>query len=265
MVPVPPGRATLGLRRGGRFGWDNEFEAHAVEVPSFRIGAFKVTNGEFLEFIRSGGYRERSHWRPSDWEWMQASGRPHPPFWRPLGSGWVFRGMFRERPLPSNEPVWASLAEAEAYARWKGMRLPIEAEWHRAACGSPDGGERDFPWGEAAPAARHGNFDFRHWDPTPVGAHPEGRSAFGVHDLVGNGWEWTTTVFAPFPGFEVYPHYRRYSADFFDGGHFVLKGGSPRTAACLLRRSFRNWFRPHYPYVYAGFRLAQATVRSGNE
>jgi formylglycine-generating enzyme required for sulfatase activity len=77
---------------------------------------------------------------------------------------------------------------------------------------------------------------------------------FGVEGLVGNGWEWTSTVFGPFAGFERYPFYPGYSADFFDGKHYVMKGGSARTAACMLRRSFRNWFQSHYQFVYAGFR-----------
>ncbi len=99
-----------------------------------------------------------------------------------------------------------------------------------------------------------GNFDSYRWDPTDVGSFPEGASAFGVSDLLGNGWEWTRTPFAPLEGFVPFPFYPGYSANFFDGKHYVLKGGSARTAACMLRRSFRNWFQPHYPFVYAGFR-----------
>jgi len=76
--------------------------------------------------------------------------------------------------------------------------------------------------------------------------------------LVGNGWEWTSTVFAPFDGFRAAPSYPGYSANFFDGEHYVIKGGSPRTAARLLRRSFRNWFRPEYPYVYGTFRCIES-------
>jgi len=87
-----------------------------------------------------------------------------------------------------------------------------------------------------------------------VGSHPAGRSAFGIEDALGNGWEWTSSVFAPFPGFEPFPFYSGYSANFFDGQHYVMKGASPRTAACMLRRSFRNWFQPHYPFAYASFR-----------
>lgn len=148
--------------------------------------------------------------------------------------------------------MYVTHAEAAAYADWAGKALPSEAEWHRMAYGTPEGEERSYPWGEAAPEAVAGNFDLRGWDPAPAAA--ASASAWGVEDLVGNGWEWTASRFAPFPGFAPFAFYPGYSANFFDGQHFVLKGGSARTAACLLRRSFRNWFQPHYPYVYAGFR-----------
>jgi formylglycine-generating enzyme required for sulfatase activity len=145
------------------------------------------------------------------------------------------------------------MAEASAFARWRGARLPTEDEFQRAAFGSPDG-EREYPWGGDAPALRHGVFDFSNWDPEPAGSHPDGASAWGVEDLVGNGWEWTSTAFAPFPGFRAMASYPEYSADFFDGEHVVLKGASPATARELLRPTFRNWFRRRYPYVYAAFR-----------
>ena len=145
--------------------------------------------------------------------------------------------------------------EHSAYARWAGGALPTEAQFHRAAYGTPEGTERPYPWGSEAPATRHGNFDMRLWDPTPLGAFPAGASAFGVSELLGNGWEWTSSVFGPFDGFRAHPLYEGYSANFFDGQHYVQKGASPRTAACMLRRSFRNWFQSHYRYVYAGFRL----------
>src|SRR6185436_20117912 len=88
------------------------------------------------------------------------------------------------------------------------------------------------------PKSEFGNFDFRRWDATAVGSFPEGESAFGLSDLIENGWEWTSTFFAPFKGFSAFPFYRGYSADFFDDKHYVLKGGSARTAASMLRRSF---------------------------
>jgi formylglycine-generating enzyme required for sulfatase activity len=205
----------------------------------------------------AGGYDTRAFWSEDSWNWKTTNGISHPVFWQRNGNGWLYRGMFEEFDLPLDAPVYVSHAEAQAYARWAEKSLPTEAEWQRAAFGDVKGPERFHTWGSIAPDSRHGNFDFASWDPTPVNAFPEGGSAFGVHDLVGNGWEWTSSLFGPLPGFEPFPFYRGYSADFFDGKHFVMKGGSARTAACMLRRSFRNWFQPHYQYVYAGFRCVR--------
>ena len=258
MIEIPAGPVTLGLSRdGGAFGWDNEFDAHRANVPAFAVDQYKVTNQHYLDFIEAGGYGNRSLWEKSDWDWNVSANISHPVFWKREGNEWLYRGMFEEIPLPSDAPVYVSLAEARAYARWAGKDLPTEAEWQRAAYAAPNGSERAYPWGSAPPSPKFGNFDFANWDPTPVNEFPEGRSAFGVADLLGNGWEWTSTPFGPFAGFEPFPFYRGYSADFFDGRHFVMKGGSARTGACMLRRSFRNWFQPHYQYVYAGFRCVR--------
>jgi ergothioneine biosynthesis protein EgtB len=259
MVAVPPGQATLGRSRSGGFGWDNEFDEHSVHVPAFDIDACKVTNGQFLEFVRAGGYEDRSVWREEDWTWKEAQGIRHPVFWEPAGDRFEYRAAFERIPMPHDWPVYVSHAEARAYARWAGKSLPTEAQWHRAAYGTASGSERLYPWGSDEPQAHDGNFDFRRWDPVPENEHPSGRTAFGVDGMVGNGWEWTDTVFRPFPGFQPFPFYPGYSANFFDGGHYVMKGGSARTAACLLRRSFRNWFQPHYQYVYAGFRCVSGS------
>lgn len=259
MCSIPEGVALLGRSRAeGRFGWDNEFDPVEVPVPAFTIGAQKVTNGRFLEFVEDRGYEARDLWEDRDWEWKERAGIRHPGFWAREDGGWLLRGMFENRALPLDAPVYVSLAEARAFARWAGGSLPTEAQFDRAAYGTPEGAVREHPWGDEAPGERHGNFGFRRWDPTPVGCYPEGRSAFGVEELVGNGWEWTSTPFGPFPGFEPHPFYAGYSKDFFDGDHYVMKGGSPRTAIAFLRRSFRNWFQPRYPYVYAAFRLVGA-------
>jgi formylglycine-generating enzyme required for sulfatase activity len=153
--------------------------------------------------------------------------------------------MFEEIPLPLQWPVYVSHAEANAYATWKGKSLPAEEQFHRAAYGSANGAQRFVP---------AGNFDFKSWTPDPVGASDDRASEFGIYDLVGNGWEWTRTPFTPFEGFQPFPFYPGYSANFFDGKHFVMKGASPRTAGVLARPSFRNWFQAHYPNIYAGFR-----------
>lgn len=193
-IPIPAGRTTLGAE-AGTFGWDNEFTAHTVDVPAFTIDSHPVTNGEYLEHVN-------------------ATGADAPHFWARGEGGWLWRGMFAMEPLPLDAPVYVTHDEATAYARWKGVRLPTEAEWHRA-------------------------YDC------------------GVTDLAGHGWEWTSTLFAPFPGFAPMASYPEYSADFFDDAHYVLKGASPVTPRELIRPSFRNWFRPAYPYVYATFRCAR--------
>lgn len=256
-IEIPAGCAMLGQKRGASFGWDNEFEETSVEVAAFRTGKYPVTNGQFLEFVRAGGYRERTLWSEADWNWIESSGIEHPLFWIRERDGWNWRAMFAEIPLPLAWPVYVSHAEASAFARWRERRLPTEAEWQRMAYSIPTGEERSYPWGAASPSAEFGNFDFERWDPSPVQAHPAGDSGFGVSDLIGNGWEWTSSRFEPLPGFRPFPFYPGYSANFFDGSHFVMKGGSPRTAACMLRKSFRNWFQPHYPYVYAKFRCVE--------
>lgn len=236
LIEIAPGVATLG-QKPGEFGWDNEFAEHQVNVPGFRVSKYKITNGEYLDYVREGA--------------------PAPHFWIRKGDRWFYRGMFSEIPLPPNAPVYVTYAEAADYALAAGKRLLTEPEFHRAAYETPNEVERPYPWGSAEPDRERGNFNFHHWDPVDVNATPAGDSAWGVSQLVGNGWEWTATQFGPFSGFQPMPFYPGYSQNFFDEEHYVMKGGSPATAACMLRRSFRNWFRPNYPYVYASFRLVE--------
>jgi formylglycine-generating enzyme required for sulfatase activity len=232
MIPVPAGPVELGQVEPGAFGWDNEFQSKRIEVPAFRISKYKVTNGDYLDFVRSGA-------------------TPIPFFWAERGGRYYYRGMFAEIPLPLDWPVYCTHEEAAAYAQAQSMSLPSEEQFQRAL--------------SIAGPQSAGNFDFRRWDPEPVTAvaSPAARVeapafADGPAQLIGNGWEWTSTTFAPFPGFEPFPFYQNYSEPFFDGAHFVLKGASPRTAGRLARPSFRNWFRPSYPYIYATFRMIES-------
>ena len=257
-VEIPAGPITLGARDG--FAWDNERDPIVREVGAFAIDAYPVTQRDWLAFVEAGGYADRSLWTDDDWAWRTADDIQAPRAWRRRDGAWKLRAYTSEIELPLDAPVYVSHAEASAYARWRRARLPTEAEWQRAAYGSPSG-ERRHPWGDAAPDANgppRGNFDLVRDDATSVTAHPAGASAWGVHDLAGNGWEWTSSKFAPLPGFAPQPFYPGYSADFFDDRHYVMKGGSARTAARLLRRSFRNWFQPHYPHVYATLRLVES-------
>ena len=245
MVHVPAGVAVLGMKKeDGRFGWDNEFGEKRVEVDGFEIDRHMVTNAQFREFIDAGGYRERAYWNEKDWAWKEAENIAHPVTWTQHADGqWSLRTMFAEIALPPDWPAYVSHAEASAYAKWAGKSLPTEAQWQRAA--------------EGTPSVPPGNFDFRSWDPQAVDAYPDNVSAYGVVGQYGNGWEWTSSLFDALPGFEAFPFYLGYSANFYDGQHYVIKGGSARTAQCMLRPTFRNWFQPRYQHVYAGFRCVR--------
>lgn len=261
-IRIPAGDVTLGTARGSiPFGWDNEFPSCGAKVAEFEIDATPVRQSDFLRFVEAKGYEERRFWDEGGWAWRTRRGIRHPHFWEQTPRGWLCRTMFEAVPLEdvSDWPVYVSWAEAAAYARWKGGDLLTEAEFHRAAYGSDSSSVRPWPWGPEPPGNTRGSFDFNAWSPTPVGSHPAGASEAGVLDLVGNGWEWTRSAFAPFQGFERMASYPGYSADFFDGHHFVLLGGSWATDAQLLRRSFRNWFQPNYPFVFAKFRCVYRT------
>ena len=204
--------------------WDNEFQ----------MQRYPVSNGDWLAFVAQGG--------------------PIPHFWERHGGQWHLRCTFETLPLPLSWPVYVTAQQAAAYAEFVAMRLPTEAEFMRAAYADAPASERRYPWGNDAPTVLHANIGMRRLDPESVDAHPLSASIFGIEDLVGNGWEWTSTVFAPFEGFSPMPTYPQYSLDFFDGQHIVCKGASPATPDDLVRPSFRNWFYADYPYAYAKFR-----------
>jgi iron(II)-dependent oxidoreductase len=210
-----------------------------VEVGSFAVQSSKVGNGEFLEFVEAGGYERQDFWEPEAWRYLRVESLTGPPLWEKRHGEWHYRGLFENMPLPLEWPAYVSHIEAEAYARWRGWRLLTESEWHRVT----NTAER--------PDSKQDNFDFASWNPSPVSSGRE------PSQLTGNGWEWTSTVFSGFAGFVPFPHYSGYSADFFDGRHYVLKGASPVTPIGLVRPSFRNWFQDQYRYAYTGFRCAQ--------
>jgi formylglycine-generating enzyme required for sulfatase activity len=243
---VAAGRVVLGTDLDSiEFGWDNEFGRAEIEIPAFTIDSLPVRNRDYLQFLEMAGQGVSDALGPRAWT-SDAEGILVKTVFGPVrfddAAGW---------------PVQVSGEQARAYAEARGGRLPTEAELHRAAFTEPGGGVRAHPWGDAPPEARHGNFGFRRWAPVPAGDHPEGMSAWGVEELVGNGWEWTSTPFAPLPGFVPYARtYPGYSADFFDGAHDVVFGASWATADKLVRPTFRNWYRRDYPYAFSSFRVA---------
>jgi gamma-glutamyl hercynylcysteine S-oxide synthase len=258
---VPGGRFALGAVEGADpFVFDNEKWAHEVEVAPFSIARAPVTEAEMAGFVDDGGYRREDLWSAEGWRWREREGATCPVYWRRDAGAWQVRAFDRWRPLAPHRPVvHVAWFEAEAYCRWAGRRLPTEAEWEMAAAGEPDGAgglvrgrKRRFPWGDQAPTPARANLDLRHDGPLEVGALPDGDSAFGCRQMFGNVWEWTSTDFAPYPGFVVDP-YAEYSAPWF-GDHKVLRGGCYVTRARLLRNTWRNFYQPHRRDVLGGFR-----------
>ncbi len=260
MVAVPAGACVLGAP-WPVFVYDNELPAHSVHVPAFKIDRLLTTNEEYAQFVAEGGYERREWWSAEGWTWREKENWTCPLYWtrgdEAQARSWRARTMFEESALAADHPVnGVSWYEAEAYARFAGKRLPTEAEWEKAAAwDAAHARKRMFAWGDDAPAAPRGNFDFRHWGTTPVGRFPIGASAYGCLDMNGNVWEWTSDPFAGYPGFKAYP-YPEYSEVWFDTDHRVLKGGSWATRPSLLRTSFRNFFRRHFRIAFAGIRCA---------
>jgi gamma-glutamyl hercynylcysteine S-oxide synthase len=254
-VLVPGGPFLLGVDGAEEpFSLDNERPAHPVDVPAFRLGRVPVTNAEFAAFVADGGYGQSRWWSARGWEHRAEAGLERPMGWRPDGTRTRF-GIVEE--VPGDEPVQhITFFEAEAYAAWAGGRLPTEAEWEKAAIWDPaTGRRRRFPWGSAEPTADLANLGGSALRPAPVGAYPAGASAYGVEQLMGDVWEWTSSGFEAWPGFTPML-YADYSAPFFGGDYRVMRGGSWAVGASILRPSFRNWDHPIRRQVFSGLRLA---------
>lgn len=286
-VAIPGGRLVIGARPDDPFVFDNEKWAHEVNIESFKIARAPVTNGEFLEFVEEGGYRDEKYWSADGWRWLQSGGSPqleksfakffqrqmnepleitafkekldHPVYWRALDNGkWEQRVYDKYVLLDEDLPiVHVSWYEAEAYCNWAGRRLPSEAEWE-AAAGAPahDGKlasqRRRFPWGDEAPVAGQANLDWRAGGLAEVAAHGAGDSAWGCRQMIGNVWEWCADDFKPYPGFSVDP-YKEYSQPWF-GTHKILRGGCWATSSLLVHNGWRNFYTPDRRDVWAGFR-----------
>jgi len=286
---IPGGKFRIGATKDFPFVFDNEKWAHPVDIKPFRIARAPVTNGEFLEFVEAGGYRERRYWSDDGWQWLESGGAPqleksfakffnkrlnepveiaafkerldHPVYWRPLDNGrWQQRVYDRYVLLNEDLPVvHVSWYEAEAFCNWTGRRLPTEVEWEVAASGefAADGTglserRRHYPWGDRAPSAATANLDWHAGGLVEVGAHAGGDSAFGCRQMIGNVWEWTADTFQPYPGFTVDP-YKEYSRPWF-GTHKVLRGGCWATSSLLVSNTWRNFYTPDRRDVWAGFR-----------
>lgn len=259
-VLIPGGPFTLGVNASEEpYSLDNERPGHTVDVETFRIGRVPVTNAQWREFIDDGGYRTPQWWSGPGWAHREQAGLTAPAFWNADGS----RTRFGHREaIPDDEPVQhITYFEAEAFAAWSGARLPTEVEWEKACAWDPvAGARRRFPWGVAQPNPELANLGGDALRPAPVGAYPAGASAYGVEQMLGDVWEWTTSPLRPWPGFTPMI-YDQYSVPFFEGpastgDYRILRGGSWAVAAGILRPSFRNWDHPIRRQIFSGVRLA---------
>ncbi|HEX2038622.1 MAG TPA: ergothioneine biosynthesis protein EgtB [Acidimicrobiales bacterium] len=238
-VLVPGGPFTMGTD-AEPWAYDNERPAHVVDVPAFWIDVTPVTNADFAAFLDDVPDAEP------------------PQFWQRDGDRWARLRFGAVERVPPDEPVQhVSWHQADAYARWRGKRLPTEAEWEKAAAWDPaTGRSRRYPWGDDPPTPAHANLGRRHHGPAPVGAYPEGASAVGCLGMLGDVWEWTSSDFRAYPGFSAFP-YREYSEVFFGTEYKVLRGGSWATHPAAVRTTFRNWDYPIRRQIFAGFRCAR--------
>jgi hypothetical protein len=214
-----------------------------------------------LTFIEDGGYERREFWDGAGWEYIKKENIAAPKHWyQPEPHSWWTERFGFDEPLAPNGPVvHVTWYEADAYARWAGKRLPTEAEWEKAASWDPETGtKRLYPWGDEEPVrgGDRANVDALAFRPAPVGAYPEGASAYGALGMIGDVWEWTASDFRAYPGFEAFP-YPEYSEVFFGPDYKVLRGGSWATRPSAIRNTFRNWDYPIRRQLFVGFRCAK--------
>ncbi|GIH79871.1 ergothioneine biosynthesis protein EgtB [Planobispora longispora] len=271
---LPPGRAgaASGAEEvfvpGGPFvmgtdllpwAYDNERPAHRVDLPAYWIDRFPVSNGAYLAFIEDGGYDDPRWWSAEGLRWRHKSGASAPLFWTKDGGAWWRTRFGRREPVPADEPVQhVCWYEADAYARWAGRRLPTEAEWEKACGWDPVADRaRKYPWGDGDPGPGRANLGHRAARPAPLGAFPDGASAYGAEQMIGEVWEWTSSHFLPYPGFRSFP-YPEYSEVFFGSDYRVLRGGSWAADPAAVRTTFRNWDYPIRRQIFSGFRCARS-------
>jgi iron(II)-dependent oxidoreductase len=238
--------------------YDNERPQHELDVAPFTIDVFPVSNADYLEFMRAGGYGRRDLWSEAGWAWRNESRADAPKYWMRDGDDWCVRVMDRVTSVDADLPVChVCYHEAEAFARFAGKRLPTEAEWEVAAgWNAATGRMQVFPWGDEAATPELANVDQLSFSTAPLGAYASNWSPLGCYGMVGDVWEWTSSEFAPYPGYRTFP-YPEYSEMFFGTEYKVLRGGSWATRPGVARNSFRNWDYPIRRQIFAGFRCTR--------
>ena len=263
MIEVTGGTVRLGKPQDSNiYGWDIEYGDRIVNVATFQASKYLITNAEFLDFVKDGGYENQDYWHEQSWTWKVQHDIKHPKFWIPLDQNvgathqhfeYKYRAMFDEIAMPFDFPVEVNHYEAIAYCRWKGnhTRLMSEAEWYLATYGSSELAQA------ADSQAKNYNLNLKFASPNPVGYLPQAKSDVGLYDLRGNVWEWLSDHLTPLTGYEPHYLYESYSAPYFDTKHNMMAGGSWITSGTEAEKYYRNWFRPNF-YQHAGFRIASS-------
>ena len=257
MVSFPGGRVTIGTDDRSA-AYDNERPRHHVDLRPFLIDRDPVTNGRYLEFIADGGYQRADLWSEGGRRWLAESGATAPKYWTRDGDSWISRTMDLTRAVHPARPVChVCYYEAEAFARWEGKRLPTEFEWEAAASWDPASRQaRTYPWGNAKADSQLANIDQLSFDTAPIGTFDRNVSPIGCHGMIGDVWEWTSSDFHGYPGFQSFP-YKEYSEEFFGSDYKVLRGGSWATRSGAIRNTFRNWDYLIRRQIFSGFRCAR--------
>lgn len=237
------------------FAFDNEKPAHQVFLQDYALDRAPVSNGEFLQFIKDGGYQNFRWWFSEGWAAVNGEHWQAPLYWEHPDGHWMIRDFSGLHPAESkaNEPVChVSFFEASAFAKWAGKRLPTEAEWEKAAIGNE---HRDFPWGhEPVDESRANLFENGLWAPAAIGSFPTGANDSGCQQLLGDVWEWTTSDYVPYPGFKS--EFDEYNDKWFVNQK-VLRGGSFATPQLHIRSTYRNFFHTNERWMTSGFRCAK--------
>ena len=257
MIAIPAGMYEIGTHDRNE-AYDNEGPRHRLHLDGFEIDMSAVTNSEYLEFINDRGYSNPEHWSDAGRKWLADSRVTAPRHWERDGDNWTTRSMDRAGPVESDHPVChVCFHEAEAFARWAGKRLPTEQEWEVAASWDPDAQTaRKFPWGERA-TSTEANIDQLGFGTSPVGSYEQNVSPLGCYGMIGDVWEWTSSNFVGYQGFQSFP-YKEYSEEFFGSDYKVLRGGSWATRPGAVRNTFRNWDYPIRRQIFSGFRCARS-------
>ena len=254
-VQIPGGVYEVG-HGGDEYCYDIEMPMHKEYVRDYTMDVFPVTCGQYAEFIADGGYDNYRYWLSDGWDAVKRNSWRAPMYWDMIDGAWYVHDFAGKRQVNPREPVCnVSYYEADAYSRWAGKRLPTESEWEVAAC--YDGTTRHnlrFPWGSAPPDTTRANLlESCIWGRAEVGSYATGASPAGCEHMIGDVWEWTSSEFAPYPGFVS--GFDEYNDKWF-GGQKVLRGGSSATPAASIRPTYRNFFRPDERWMFAGFRCA---------